>query len=286
MILQHLIITTFNLKGCDATQKNEPFLTPKELHKFFVVFENYCLPSMAQQSNQNFIWLCFFDIETSTRYKRKFERYRKYCPQFRPVCITLNQDEKISPKIKKAIQTYIDPKATHLLTTNLKSYHSIHKDMIQHLQKHIYQQKEEGLYNFSHGFHFFENTDLVVKTKNIHYFKSLFVKKEANLQNFHYCCHTHLNLLFKTNEICSDQPMWLEIIHSHHTSKHIKLMNKRKNHCPKKSLDLSAYGLYFKLSTPKYFYNAFIAYPHLFIKTIIFKLNKKRLMLLNMVSVF
>ncbi|MCK9343146.1 MAG: glycosyltransferase [Massilibacteroides sp.] len=239
---------------------------------------------MVQQSNKNFIWLCLFDLDTPAHYKHKFDRYSKCCPQFKPVCLALNQDENRPQIIKEAIQTYIDPKSTYLLTTNLDHYDSIHKDMIQYLQKHVLQNKEEGLYNFFHGFQFFVNTDLVIETYHPHNrFQSLFVKNESGLQNINYFCQTQIHHLFKTIEICLVQPMWLEVVHSDQKRNGLKLTSKIRNSCPKKSLDLSDYGLYFKLSTKKCYYNAYIIYPQLFIKTIIAKLKKKRLMLLNIV---
>lgn len=276
MILQHLIITKFDLKGCDTTQKNERLLTPKEIQNQIVIFEDYCLPSMAQQKNQNFIWLCLFDLDTPAHFKNKFERYTKCCPQFKPICLSLKQDEKTLLEIQKNIRIYIDPKATHLLTTNLDYYHSIHKDMVQDLQKHIHLTKEQAIYNFISSFQFFVHTKLLIKTDHPdNHLQSLFVKNEPKSQHLSSFCFTPFNHPYKTIDIHSAQPMWLEVILSDQENQKSRFINIKNNHLQKKSLDLSAYGLYFTLLLPQFYYKGYIIYLKLYIKTLISKFKKR-----------
>ena len=49
-------------------------LDEKWMENRFWLFENYCLPSVVNQSNQNFIWCLYFDIETTEKYKQRINK--------------------------------------------------------------------------------------------------------------------------------------------------------------------------------------------------------------------
>ena len=58
---KHFLITRFNLKkkGWETTKNNEKIQTEEWLRHRFELFEAYCLPSVINQSNQDFIWYVF-----------------------------------------------------------------------------------------------------------------------------------------------------------------------------------------------------------------------------------
>ena len=53
------IITRFNLKLYAKDKENNPGLTSEWLSDRFVLFEQYCLPSIIKQTRQCFYWICF-----------------------------------------------------------------------------------------------------------------------------------------------------------------------------------------------------------------------------------
>lgn len=61
---EHLIITRFNLNLYARDKHDAPTRTERWLAHRFEVFERYCLPSVAAQTNPNFRWLCLFDAAT------------------------------------------------------------------------------------------------------------------------------------------------------------------------------------------------------------------------------
>lgn len=69
--LKHFLITRFNLKNEQWTQQN--VLSEDWLEKRIELFEKVCFPSVINQSNQHFIWLIFFDIDTPQTIKNYVE---------------------------------------------------------------------------------------------------------------------------------------------------------------------------------------------------------------------
>ena len=63
MIIKHYILTRFNLCGRNRDKSKQSTLTKEWLHHRIKLFETYCLPSIKQQTNQNFKWLILFDYQ-------------------------------------------------------------------------------------------------------------------------------------------------------------------------------------------------------------------------------
>ena len=70
-MFQHYLITRFNLKkeGWDTSKNNIPVLTEEWLERRFKLFETFCFPSVKHQSNQNFTWFVYFDVDTPKVFK-------------------------------------------------------------------------------------------------------------------------------------------------------------------------------------------------------------------------
>ena len=82
---EHLIITRFNLNLYARDKHAAPTRTERWLEHRFEIFERYCLPSVAAQTNPNFRWLCLFDAATPAAYRRRIGGSQSVCPQFRAV---------------------------------------------------------------------------------------------------------------------------------------------------------------------------------------------------------
>jgi hypothetical protein len=72
-MFKHFLLTRFNLRVEDwATTKNgDQVLNDAWLMDRFRLFESYCLPSVKNQSNQDFTWFVFFDKNTPDKFKCK-----------------------------------------------------------------------------------------------------------------------------------------------------------------------------------------------------------------------
>lgn len=137
-MFQHYILTRFNLRAADwtTTKNKEKVLTEEWLKERFDLFENYCFSSVKNQSNQNFKWLVFFDINTPETYKLKVEEYCKSYENFYPFFI--DGMPNFLPEIIKNIKILDTEK--YIITSRLDNDDSIHEDYINVVQSYFNNQ--------------------------------------------------------------------------------------------------------------------------------------------------
>lgn len=149
--MKHFLITRFNLRAAHwQTAKNgSPVLTKEWLKNRFHLFETYCLPSVENQTEQNFKWLVFFDIHTPAEYKEKVNqisrKYRNFSPVFIDGIDSLN-DSLIEEIKKKIIQT-----DEYIITSRLDNDDIIHKDFIKTIQS-LFQPLDQTVIDLRTGY--------------------------------------------------------------------------------------------------------------------------------------
>lgn len=87
MIVNHFILTRFNLRLWRQDKNGSPVRTVEWLEHRFALFEKYCLPSVAAQAYKDFQWIVLFDSKTPEEYRERIEEYRAQCPQLVPVFV-------------------------------------------------------------------------------------------------------------------------------------------------------------------------------------------------------
>ena len=140
--LQHIIFTRFNVPSGGKEVKIR--LKDGWLEKRFMLFEEFCLPSIEQQSNKNFLWLIYFDQETPALYKEKVLEYSARCPQIRPVWV----EEWNTQAVQSGFIDNVPGNTKNILTTRLDNDDGLHRDFIETLQSSI---SDYGYYNFPKG---------------------------------------------------------------------------------------------------------------------------------------
>ncbi len=85
----HIITTRFNVptKSWDIMRDGKTPLSEKWHEHRFEVFQKYTLSSFKNLSNQNFVWLVFFDVNTAPKYKEIIHSIQKKYPKFTPIFI-------------------------------------------------------------------------------------------------------------------------------------------------------------------------------------------------------
>ena len=138
-MFQHYLITRFNLKNknWDVTKNNESLLTREWMTHRIGLFSNFCLPSVASQTNTNFKWLLFFDITTEDDFKIEIEKLLKPYPHFKAFFI------KGMEEFHSSIKTFIteDSKdSPYIITSRIDNDDCIHKDYIATIQEQFKSQ--------------------------------------------------------------------------------------------------------------------------------------------------
>lgn len=130
-IYHHYVITRFNLRreGWDTARNGSLVLTEDWLSNRFILFEKFCFTSMQSQTNKNFTWLVFFDIDTPEKYRQKAMEYNLRLPNFQPFFI--NGMPEFLPSIQNEIRKNIRP---YTISSRLDNDDCVSKNFINEIQ--------------------------------------------------------------------------------------------------------------------------------------------------------
>lgn len=207
---QHFFLTKFNVRSFPELK---PGCKPDWLEKRFNLFDQFCFPSVYKQSNQNFKWLVFFDIDTPEDFKQKILAYSNQWENFVPVYLDCPLPYGEFPDdVRKMVRQSIPENCQHLITTWLDNDDAIHKDYVQMIQDNFKQQESETV-NFFFGYQLCDGK-LYFDFELSNHFISLIEK--YNPDSFNTClCRPHKELY----EVCKSakkifcKPVWVEVVH-------------------------------------------------------------------------
>jgi len=206
----HFFLTKFNVRSFPDLK---PGCEPSWLERRFKLFEEFCFPSVCNQSNQNFKWLVFFDIDTPDLFKQKIAGYSAKWNNFIPVYLDCPLPYGQFPdEVRAVVRNYIPADCEHLITTWLDNDDAIHKDYVQMIQDNFNHQDGETI-NFIFGYQLC-NGKLYFDFEVANHFISLIEK--YNPDSFNTClCRPHKELY----EVCNSarkilcKPVWIEVVH-------------------------------------------------------------------------
>ena len=101
--LSHFILTRFNLLLWNKDKKGNKVRSKSWLEHRFALFEQYCLPSIENQTCQNFEWIVLFDSTTPEPFKKKIEDYKKECPQLIPVYVEPQDGQRFAQIFREGV---------------------------------------------------------------------------------------------------------------------------------------------------------------------------------------
>ena len=113
MILQHFLLTRFNIMLWRQDKEGKKVRTTKWLEHRFTLFEKYCLPSIKNQTCQDFEWIVLFDSMTPDCFKGRIACYQKDCPQLIPVFVAPENGWRFAEIFQKEIKIFQKKKRKH-----------------------------------------------------------------------------------------------------------------------------------------------------------------------------
>ncbi|WP_019502667.1 glycosyltransferase [Pseudanabaena sp. PCC 6802] len=207
----HFFLTKFNVRSFPELK---PGCDPIWLNRRFELFDKFCFPSVRSQSNQNFKWLVFFDIDTPEPFKQKISEYVQTWGNFVPVYLDCPLPYGEFPdEVRKVVSQYIPADCEYLITTWLDNDDAIHKDYVQMIQDNFDCQDGETL-NFFFGYQLAEGR-LYFDFELANHFISLIEK--YNPESFNTClCRPHKELyrVCKSAKKIFCKPVWVEVVHN------------------------------------------------------------------------
>ncbi|TDP00879.1 glycosyltransferase [Flavobacterium sp. 245] len=149
--MKQFIVTRFNLKKSDwkNSKSGNSVLTNEWLEHRFSLFENYCFPSVINQSNQNFIWCIFFDIDTPEDFKNKIIALTANRQNIIPIFI--DGMDALYSSFKKFISENITVEDSHIITTRIDNDDIVHQDFIEVIQS-LFQPSDLTVIDLREGY--------------------------------------------------------------------------------------------------------------------------------------
>lgn len=214
-MFQHYIITRFNLKRKDwnSTKNNEEVLSELWLKERFELFENFCFPSVKNQSNQNFKWLVFFATDTPEIYKVKIEKFAEEFDNFYPFFV--EGMESFIPSIKQKVQELDTEK--YIITSRLDNDDSLHKNYVNEVQSYFNNQNYMAIDIIDgYGMQIGAKVRIGKMRHSFNPYISLIEKKDDFKTVWH---KGHTFWKYEKNIIAiKNKPLWLTIIHEKNKS--------------------------------------------------------------------
>ena len=231
--MKHFLVTRFNLTVTEwkTTRNGELVLTEKWLKNRFNLFEKYCLPSVKNQTNQNFIWCVFFDINTPIMYRKKINSISEDYPNFRPIFIDGNK--MLNSSFIEYINKHTDINDDYVITTRLDNDDLIHKSFIKIIQT-LYKPMDKMIIDLRDGY----NITLGKSYSEIRKYSSGFNpfisviettnKFETILSKMHQDWESANNIV-----VFNEMNLWIELVHKENkinsTKKNLKRIYKINN---------------------------------------------------------
>lgn len=134
VMFKHFIITRFNLKYdvWAETKNNESVLSSEWLEHRFHLFTTFCLPSVKNQSNQNFIWYVFFNSDTPADYVSKITEMSVDYRRLKPIFV--DGMKYFHDSLLSNIKADISDEDKYIITTRLDNDDGIHMNFTDTIQ--------------------------------------------------------------------------------------------------------------------------------------------------------
>ncbi|MDO4200582.1 MAG: glycosyltransferase [Bacteroidales bacterium] len=253
MTFEHYIVTRFNLPIFQAKVGGAPSKScdREYLQYRFDLFERYCMPSMVNQTNQNFKWFVLFDANTPQDFQRrawgwheKYENlvpcflnlhdYTSISPEYEDLCteydtivkkyypsrsLDLDVDRerglrKVTPQfVLDAIKQCSANTPDYYLTTRIDNDDAFHKDFVKTVQKRFIQNPKHVVYDYVYSYKYILNEGIVYRypLQNGH-FLTLAEPTSKLFQSILYWNHLYIDKFVEVEHIYQ-QPLQTELIH-------------------------------------------------------------------------
>lgn len=231
---EHYILTRFNLCLWTKDKKRNETRTNEWLKQRFELFEQFCLPSIINQTNQDFKWIVLFDVNTPDNYKNKIGEYEQMCKQLCPCFVRPNEGRYFVKVFREEINKRLKKDTDLLITTYLDNDDAIHRKFVEEIQ----QVEYKGCPTFAsylYGLQYY--TELNIATY-IPFFNNHFISLIERVSEnrmfrtvYGYGSHGTVHKVQGTQMILienTDQDRWVEVVHKANMDNDVRMTFKTK----------------------------------------------------------
>ncbi|OZV70040.1 glycosyltransferase [Winogradskyella aurantia] len=206
---KHFLITRFNLRKSDwVTNKNNVAVLTDDWHRNrFQLFNEFCVPSVASQTNTNFEWLVFFDSSTKDEFRAIIKVIEKQIPNLKPFFI--DGMDAFLPAIKEYISNC---ETDYIITSRMDNDDCLSRNFIASVQQKFKNQDFMAV-DFINGFtlQIHPKVRLGKKLHQYNPFLSL-IERNDNPNTIWSIPHNHWKKETSILQI-KDEYVWCSIIH-------------------------------------------------------------------------
>lgn len=174
------------------------------------LFEHYCFCSLKAQTEQNFVWLVFFDNTTPEKFRQVITRLAAEFNAFTPIFI--DGMDAFLPSIQAEIQARLTQ--PYIITSRLDNDDSLHQDYVREVQSHFAAQDFMAI-DFVDGYTLqVEPQVRLAKRSHVHNpFLSLIERGPQPKSVWHIERHGQWSKVKQLTPV-RNKPMWMSVIHS------------------------------------------------------------------------
>lgn len=250
MILEHFLITQFNLRNVPFSEKNADYTIWGDWTRERIdIFTKYCLPSIDKQTCKDFTWLIYFDKQTPEEFNWLIDELNTR--DFIKVRFSKGNDGFMVDHIRDIQE--LAQNSEWIISSRIDNDDIFHKDAIKVIQE-AFRPIDEYMISLTSGYTLNLQT---LQMGHYYYPESPFIsiiehREKVNLKSIYYKSHSHwdelkfsvFKELFGKNSQSAfiiNQPYWIQLVHGKNVS------NSEKRGFPViTNKDLSAFQLSIK----------------------------------------
>lgn len=246
MSFTHIITTSFNVPSTNwkQTRDGKNTLTNEWFMDRIDIFDKYCLPSFKNQTNKNFSWIVFFDINTPGFYKERIKEIEKELPNFKPYFVNDLDEKKV--RFLEIIPEYTK-NSDYVITTDVDNDDILHREYVETIQS-LFKPIDNLVIDLRRGLQLTRKSGNEAFITEYYSAANPFVSLVESVKDFktvtHYFHHKYRD--FKDIAVFDDKALFIQFIHRNN------LMNETFNNKRFSKIDFNEYGIeqknHFKIS--------------------------------------
>ena len=216
--ISYFILTRFNLRLWNKDKEGKSVRSREWLEHRFELFDRYCLPSVKNQTCQDFTWIVLFDSTTPERFKDKISEYQNECPQLVPVFVEPQNGRYFAQIFEREVRSKIsEVRCDKVLTTYLDNDDSLNVRFVEDLRQRVQSVDDGTFFYYTEGYQYFTDHQYLMK---IHYPRNHFVSvvesgNPAIVKTIYgFGSHYYIDKIKDVKiEYVNNLPMWCQVVH-------------------------------------------------------------------------
>lgn len=214
--LQHFILTRFNLLLWQEDKGGCKVRTLEWLEHRLYLFEQYCLPSLCNQTCQHFEWIILFDSSTPNEYRERIVQWKSKCAQLIPVFVQPAEGRYFASIFKQEVVKRLK-NSSKVITTYLDNDDALDVRFVEELQARALTASVGHFINYADGYQYYTDYNYLLQ---IHYPRNHFISvvedgNPATIKTIYgFGSHYYIDKIAGVKiEVINNQPLWCEVIH-------------------------------------------------------------------------